>query len=54
MGKRYRSKQEMIEYFRWLAYHFSVDAHRNNDQEALGRSRAYEMAAFELERNMED
>ena len=59
-GERYRTRQEMIEYFRNLAYAFSVEANvqakKGNIRSsayALGKSDAYENAAFELEHNME-
>ncbi|HDK7195010.1 TPA: hypothetical protein PTV74_003317 [Clostridium botulinum] len=48
-----RTKQETINYFKNLAYEFAKEAHRNNDLIAKGKSEAYEIAAFELERNME-
>lgn len=52
MDNTKRTIQETIEYFRKLAYEFSIDAHRNNDLIAKGKSEAYEISAFELERNM--
>ena len=52
MVKNYRTKQEMIEYFRWLAYEFEKDAVRNNDKMAKSKSEAYLNAAFELEYNL--
>lgn len=58
--KRYRTRQEMIEYFKSLAFGFSQDAAKaaksGNDRlstYSLGKSEAYQMAAFELEHNME-
>lgn len=48
-----RTKEETIKYFKQLAFEFSKEAHRNNDSIAQGKSEAYEMAAFELEKNME-
>lgn len=45
------SKKEMIDYFNFLAHSFSVEAHRNNDLFAKGKQEAYELAAFELEKN---
>ncbi len=57
---RYRDRQEMIEYFKRLAYEFEKEAHEQAKKgnvrasaHALGKSDAYEMAAFELEHNME-
>lgn len=47
-----RSKEEMIEYFRQLAFEFGKQAHKNNDLIEQGKAEAYELAAFELERNM--
>ena len=48
-----RTKQETIEYFKYLANDFGKEAHRNNDPVAKGKSEAYELASFEIERNME-
>lgn len=53
MESKKRTKQETINYFKNLAYEFAKEAHRNNDLIAKGKSEAYEIAAFELERNME-
>ena len=54
--KNKRSKAETIELFRQYAYDFAVRAHRTESPEEKarlnGKSEAYEMAAFELERNM--
>lgn len=47
-----RTKKEMIEYFRQLAFEFGKQAHKDNDLIAQGKAEAYELAAFELERNM--
>lgn len=47
-----RTVQETIDYFKTLAYEFGKEACRNNDLTARGKSEAYELAAFELERNM--
>lgn len=47
-----RTKQEMINYFKKLSYEFAKDAHRNKDLIAKGKSEAYEIVAFELEKNM--
>jgi len=47
-----RTIQETIEYFKILSYEFEVEAHQNNDPIARGKAEAYELAAFELERNM--
>ena len=51
---RKRTKQETIEYFRYLAYVFSIQARRQNSELLRGKAEAYEMAAFELENNMKD
>lgn len=53
MSKRYRTKEETIEYFKELSHHFEVLAHRENDLVSRGRADAYEMAAFELKRNID-
>lgn len=51
-----RTKAETIAYFKELAYHFEVKAHRAENLEEKnrysGKSEAYKMAAFEIERNM--
>ncbi len=52
MEKTKRTLEETIEYFKMLAHAFAVDAHRNNDLEAKGKAEAYELAAFQLERNL--
>lgn len=53
MEKIYRTKQETIAYFKNLSYEYAKDTHRNNDLIARGKAEAYELAAFELEKNME-
>lgn len=53
MEKTYRTKEETIKYFRYLAYEFAKQAHRENDPVKQGKSEAYELAAFELENNMQ-
>ena len=53
MAERYRTKEETVAYFRWLSFEFAKEAHRNNDLIAQGKSEAYELAAFEIEHNME-
>lgn len=52
---RFRTKTEQIKYFKQLAYEYHIDAHRSTERNdyLLGKSDAYEMAAFELEHNME-
>lgn len=52
MERTYRTKEETIKYFKQLAFEFEVKAHRENDLIAKGMAEAYELAAFELERNM--
>lgn len=51
---RKRTKQETIEYFRYLAYVFSIQARRQNSEFLRGKAEAYEMAAFELKYNLEE
>ena len=60
MEKRYRTRKEMIELFRWYADGFHKEAREMEKsccfQEmniAIGKAEAYEIAAFELEHNME-
>lgn len=56
MERSYRTKKETIEYFKTLSYEFSKQAHREEDPTAKarlsGKAEAYELAAFELENNM--
>lgn len=47
-----RTKQETIDYFKHLAHEYEKDAHRNNNKEAKAKAEVYELAAFEIERNM--
>ena len=51
---RYRTKEEMIEYFKHLSYEYEVKAHRGGEGSdyLLAKAEAYELAAFELEHNM--
>ena len=53
MERKYWTKQELIEYFKFLANQFEFKACQNNDLFAKGKAEAYEIAAFELEHNME-
>lgn len=57
MERTYRTKEETIKYFKHLAFEFSKQSHRAEDQmeKAMlkGKAEAYELAAFELEHNME-
>ena len=52
-----RTKQETIEYFKFLEREFYKKFVRSEDEkekiEALAKSEAYGLAAFEIERNME-
>ena len=48
-----RSKEDTIKYFKLLAFEFRKTADRDHSDEARGKAEAYEVAAFELERNME-
>lgn len=52
-GNSKRTKQETIDYFKRLAYEFEKKACREDDLIAKGKSEAYRLAAFEIERNME-
>ena len=54
MEKRYRTRQEMIEYFRQLAFEYYKDAAMYHNDFYKGKAESYETAAFELEHNMED
>lgn len=51
--RTYRTKAETVEYFKYLARSFEIEAHRDNDNPVLyAKAEAYEIAAFEVERNM--
>lgn len=54
MEKTYRTRAEMIDYFKGLAFVFELEAHREKSEFARGKAEAYELAAFELEHNMTD
>jgi len=47
-----RTKEEIIKYLKNLSYHFGKIAHQENDEKSKGKAEAYELAAFEIERNM--
>lgn len=55
--RRWRTKKETIELFKQYAFDFEVMAVRTDDEkkriEWYAKSEAYEIAAFELEHNME-
>lgn len=54
MEKSYRTKQEMIEYFKQLAFNYYKSAGMYHNDFFKGKAEAYETAAFELEHNMEE
>ena len=54
MERRYWTKQELITYFKQLAYEFDVKARRDDDLFYKGKAEAYEIAAFELEHNFKE
>ena len=54
MAEKYRTRQEMIAYFRELALDFYKRGGISHNDYYLGKAEAYEIAAFELEQNMED
>lgn len=54
MERKYWTKDELIEYFKQLAYEFEVEAHRNNDMFAKGKAEAYSTVAFEIEHNTKE
>lgn len=57
MERTYRTIQETIDYFKLLSYEFAKESHREKDLmkkvKLEGKAEAYELAAFELEHNME-
>ena len=53
MTRTYRTVEETINYFKWLSREFAAQAHRENDEVKRGKAEAYEMAAFELEHNLD-
>ena len=51
-GRRYRTRKELVDYFRWLQHSFEWDAHRDNDNPVLyAKAEAYRLAAFEVQHN---
>lgn len=48
-----RTKAETIQYFKQLVFEYEKQADRNDDLVARGIAEAYELAAFQVERNME-
>ena len=54
MERKYWTKQELVEYFTQLAFEFKTKGGIYHNDFWLGKAEAYEMAAFELEHNMED
>jgi len=48
-----RTKEQTIKYFKQLAHEFEKDAYRNDDPIAKAQSEAWELAAFEVKRNMQ-
>ena len=52
-GNSKRTRQEIIDYFKMLAYEFEKKAYREDDLIAKGKSEAYRLVVFEIERNME-
>ena len=63
MERTYRTKEETIKYFKSLAYEFAMQSRKTQESteegsEAyanflMGKAEAYEIAAFELEKNMQ-
>ena len=53
--QRYRTALETAKLFEDYAFHFEVEAHRNNDDPFLrGKAEAYKNAAFEIKHNMKE
>ncbi len=48
------TRAEMIKYFNRLAFEFDTIFARTGDLEAKGKSEAYELAAFNIERNLKN
>lgn len=53
MSLEKRTRREMIKYLRELSREFNRKAEKNKDMFFQGKADAYEIAAFEIERNME-
>lgn len=57
MKRDKRTKQETIELFRRYQHEYEKQARRSKDKDisiaSMSKAQAYEMAAFELEHNME-
>ena len=54
MDRKYWTKEELIAYFKQLAYEFHIEGSRYHNDFYLGKAEAYETAAFELEHNLEE
>ena len=54
MDRKYWTKEELVAYFKQLAFEFKTKGGRYHNDFYLGKAEAYETAAFELEHNMED
>lgn len=46
------NKQKVVDFFKKQSFEFNVKAHRESDLYAKGKAEAYELAAFEVERNI--
>ena len=57
MGKSKRTKEETIDLFKRYQHEYEKQARRSKDKDisiaSMSKAQAYEMAAFELEHNME-
>lgn len=55
MERTKRTIQETIEYFKHLSYEYELKAHRGGagSEYLQAKAEAYELAAFELEHNLE-
>ena len=54
MERKYWTKEELIAYFKQLAYEFQKEGGRYHNDFYLGKAEAYETAAFELEHNFKE
>ena len=52
MERKYWTKEELVAYFKQLAFEFKTKGGRYHNDFDLGKAEAYEIAAFELEHNL--
>ncbi|EOY7170485.1 hypothetical protein NQ830_12530 [Clostridioides difficile] len=52
LERTHKTKEETVKRFKQLAFEYERYSYRNDDKIANGKAEAYELAAFQIERNM--